>query len=341
MRDMKAISQKYFEGRATEAEQVELLKWLRQKENMSAFRICRSEWEAGLKGEGMQPENQEAWYRIQDRLFSNSYEGWNRKVRIFSAFKYAALVIFMVSLGTVIFMISGKKTTIAEVETTVVADNGQISKIILPDSSIVWLNSGTTLSYSNLYSFDNRNLKLNGEAWFQVRKNKNVPMVVNCAGLFVKVTGTSFNISAYQEYGKIDVVLETGAVEIYEYPEGDPVCRLMPGELAEFTRTNRKMEVSKVNTAKYRSWKEGMVNFYNLRLEEIVFRLEKRYNQRFLIDEKIKAIPLTFTIKNESLESVLNLMSRIAPVSAVQKEELIYLNFDKNKAIRMEKRPIK
>jgi transmembrane sensor len=335
---MKSIIFKYLEGRASDAEQAELMGWLRHKENLYTFRECKKDWENSLRGVKTPQEYQDLWDRIQSSLFRKSFEVWERQARFNAILKIAAVFLLLFSIGTVYYILSGKKEKSAEYITTIVADNGQISKIILPDSSLVWFNSGTTLSYSNLYAIKNRDLLLNGEAWFQVRKNENLPMVVNCSELYVKVHGTCFNVSAFKGYDKIDVVLEKGLVELYENLNGEPVCRLKPGELAEFNRNNHALITKNVNTTRYSSWKEGMINFYNLRLEEVVMRLERRYNQQFMIDKRIKDIPLTFTIKNESLENILKLIERIAPVSAVQINNQINLNYDHNKALRMEKK---
>ncbi len=335
---MKPIIQKYLEGVATEPEQQELLSWLRKKENQSLFRKYKSDWRASLEEENRIENNQESWKQLQNKLFRKSYEGWQRTFRLLSVYKYAAVLFFLVSISSILALVFKKPVAPREIVSTVVADNGQISKIILPDSSLVWLNSGTTLSYSNRFALENRNIQLDGEAWFQARKNEALPMVVNCSGLFVKVLGTSFNVSAYKGFGKIDVVLERGLVELYRDPGKAPVCQVKPGELAEYDRLQGTVAVSKVNTAKYKSWKEGMINFYNLRLDEVVLRLEKRYNQQFIIDEQIRAIPLTFTIKNESLEAVLNLMARIAPVSAIQEKELIQLRYGKISGRKEDKR---
>ena len=89
-----------------------------------------------------------------------------------------------------------------------------ISKVELPDGSMVWLNSGSEISYSNRFALDNRDVKLTGEAWFQAAKNTEIPMLVNSGEIQIKVVGTQFNVSAYPESGFIDVVLEEGTVQL-------------------------------------------------------------------------------------------------------------------------------
>ena len=95
--------------------------------------------------------------------------------------------------------------------------------------------------------------------------------------------------------------------------------------------------VSEVNTSRYTSWKDGIINFYNLNLEEVVMRLETRYNQKFEYDAEVKDNLYTFTIKNEPLHEILRLMENITPIKAEQKDELITIKLDKNKKREVER----
>jgi transmembrane sensor len=86
-----------------------------------------------------------------------------------------------------------------------------------------------------------------------------------------------------------------------------------------------------VNTARYTSWREGIVNIYDLSIEDLVRRLEKRYNQKFELTPDVKKLRYTFTIENEPLEDVLKLMERITPVKVKQTDETIKIDIDKRK----------
>jgi transmembrane sensor len=147
----------------------------------------------------------------------------------------------------------------------------------------------------------------------------------------VKVLGTKFNVSAYPSSANIDVVLESGKVELLSTAVESFQYQLKPGERATFDKSNRGLNVSNVNTAKYTSWKDGMINIYNQPLEELVKRLETRYNQKFRYSETLKDYHFTFTIKNETLDETIKLMEKIAPVKAVQKEDIIEFKLDEKR----------
>jgi ferric-dicitrate binding protein FerR (iron transport regulator) len=107
--------------------------------------------------------------------------------------------------------------------------------------------------------------------------------------------------------------------------------KIKPGELAKFDKTNRRLLISNVNTSKYTSWKEGIINIYNQSLEELTERLEVRYNQKFKLDNEVKNFHFTFTIKNESIDEIIKLMEKISPITAIQKKDTIIFKLDKNR----------
>jgi ferric-dicitrate binding protein FerR (iron transport regulator) len=147
----------------------------------------------------------------------------------------------------------------------------------------------------------------------------------------VKVLGTEFSVSAYSEDENIQVVLEKGKVELTSASDSRFKQEMKPGEMASFSKVKKELAIATVNTNLYTSWKDGLINIYNLPLSELVIKLEKRYNQKFEVDEAIKSMPYTFTIKNEDLSSVLSLMEKITPVVAIQDKNVIKLKHNKTK----------
>lgn len=334
---MKEIIIKYLEGRATEAEQAELLEWLRIKKNRIDFNSVSLVWKKSLNDQEYPGKSEETWNKIQAVLLQKSYNGWQKTKKLNQLFRIAALFFLFLSIGilTYYFTTSGIKKT--EQYTSVIAENGHISKVELPDSSVVWLNSGSKISYSNSFALTNRNINLTGEAYFQVTKNKKLPLIVTNGELQVKVLGTQFNVSAYPECGEVSVVLESGSVEMLNPNIESFHLKLKPGERAVFNKTSNKLQVSNVNTSKFTSWKEGIINIYNQTLEEVVEKLETRYNQKFILDNEVKNYIYTFTIKNESLDEIIQLMEKITPVKAEQKNDTILFKTDKNKQKRVER----
>lgn len=318
-------------GKSSETEQNELLEWIRLDDHLSEFQDTTKEWKNEITSEPISSEYQESWNKIQKMLLGRMQSDLQRTQRRLNFFKYAAILVLLISIPALVFFYSQSNTISPLTYTTVSADYGQISKVLLPDSSVVWINSGSTIRYDNQFSSTNRNIELIGEAFFKVHKNKELPMHVNSADMVVKVVGTEFCMSAYPEENSIFVVLEKGKVELSSTTDSNFKQEMSPGELLSFNKKNKEYLLNTVNTVLYTSWKDGLINVYNLPLKELIVILERRYNQKFIIDESIKNIPYTFTIKNENLHSILSLMEKITPVDALQKGNVIELKYNMNK----------
>ena len=332
---MESIIKKYLSGRSSALEQKELLQWLRLDNHPSIFQKVKLEWENEVSKEEIPSEYRQDWAEVQNLIQRNmQYELFSVRRKL-NFFRYAAIFITLVLVPSLIYLMqSGKAPPSQLVYTTVAADNGQISKVVLPDSSVVWINSGSSVTYNNQFSVKNRDINLLGEAYFKIHKNKELPLLVNISGLQVKVLGTEFSVSAYTEEPNIQVVLEKGKVEISQIYNTSAKQEMKPGELASFSKEKKELVITKVNTHIYTSWKDGLINIYNLPLSELVLKLEKRYNQKFEVDESIKNMPFTFTIKNENLNNVLSLMEKITPIEVIQHGNVIELRNNKNRKMQ-------
>ncbi len=328
---MKEIITKYLEGRAIPEEQVKLLHWLRDKNNKLFFKNYKVDWKNSSDSELLPKGSEKSWHAIQETMLQSSYSRWQKSRNMYTIFKIAAIFFFVISLAGTAFFISSRNKLTSDFYTRVVADNGQISKVQLPDGSMVWLNSGSEISYNNLFAANNRKIELTGEAFFQVTKNEKLPLVVNSGEIQVKVLGTRFNVTAYPESEKIDIVLEKGKVELLNSNLPSFQYFMKPGEMASFSKVDCKLALSSVNTSKYTSWKDGVINIYNQTLDELCERLELRYNQKFMYSDELRKYHFTFTIKNETLEETIDLMSKIAPIKTEQKGDVIEFEIDEKR----------
>ena len=332
---MELKIKKYLAGKSTAREQKELLNWLRIGDHLNEFNKIKSEWKNEILKKDIPSEIHQNWQKIQSNINLEIESKLQKTKRNLNLFRYAAIFILLISIPTIIYLFQFKSNNQQLTYTTIVANFGQISKVILPDSTTIWVNSGSTLKYNNQFSSTNRDIELIGEAYFKVTKNKKLPLIVKSGDLNVKVLGTEFCVSAYPEEKNIQVILEKGKVRLSSITNSNFKYEIKPGEMANFNKEKNELNISNVNTNLYTSWKDGIINIYNLTLSELVNKLEKRYNQKFLVDEKIKDLHYTFTIKNENLSSVLNLMEQITPIDAIQKGNVIKLKYNKNKATKI------
>jgi ferric-dicitrate binding protein FerR (iron transport regulator) len=170
---------------------------------------------------------------------------------------------------------------------------------------VVWLNSGTKITYNNNFGNNNREIKLIGQAFFQVTKNKEIPLVVHCNELKVKVLGTRFDVNAYSNNETISVALQSGSVELLHSKNESFQYELVPGEMAQYDIHSKKVFVKKVNVGRITAWTDGILYFNDSPMKEVLIQLERKYNIDIEVkNSKIYNSVFTATIKNETLEEI-------------------------------------
>ena len=230
------------------------------------------------------------------------------RLNSYSVLKYAAVFILAIGISSLFFYSQSHFFSPQRLEihyTTVFADNGQISKILLPDSSVVWLNSGTKITYNTNFAVNNREIKLVGQAFFKAAKNKKIPLKVFCNNIEIKVLGTRFDVCAYPNDKNINVVLESGKVEILNPKIKSFSYELNPGEMAQYDTLSGNVSMKKVNLERFTSWKDGILIFRDDPMSDVLVKLKRRYDLDIEVgNSDIYKSVFTATIKNESLEDI-------------------------------------
>lgn len=201
---------------------------------------------------------------------------------------------------------------------------GMRSEFILPDSTKVYLNSETSLTYPLAFNSRIREVKLNGEAYFEVAENTKVPFIVNTGRISVEVTGTEFKASNYKHENLMEVVLVSGAVNLYEgnYSETENVLTpLVPGERFRFDQKNKTMNIQEVDVEKYTAWKNGILMFRDDSMDDVVRRMNRWFNVDIrLTGPELTDYVYTATFEDESLMQILELLKISAPIDYTIKQ---------------------
>ncbi|MEJ2881549.1 FecR family protein [Pedobacter sp. GR22-6] len=152
---------------------------------------------------------------------------------------------------------------------------GQLTMITLADGSRVSLNSNSTLTYPKAFDGEQRELKLTGEAYFEVSKDKLHPFIVHANGLKTTVHGTSFNVEAFDK-APVSVSLVEGRVAVQAFSEGAE-WKLKPSQRAVFDPISKKIKVDTFDVAAVCSWKDGLLLFKNASFETIAQKIRNLY----------------------------------------------------------------
>lgn len=156
---------------------------------------------------------------------------------------------------------------------TISTPRGKDYELVLSDGTVVLLNADSKITFPTRFTGNCRTVKLVGEAYFKVSKNKHRPFIVETGNLYTKVLGTEFNLKAYP-HSDVNVTLIKGSVAVNA--EGKEVM-LKPGENAEYSE-NKDIEVTTVDTEGYIQWKDGYFYFDNVPLIDVVRDLGRWYN---------------------------------------------------------------
>lgn len=224
----------------------------------------------------------------------------------------AAAAVILLGLVTVNILIVNRQVARRSTTTYVTADNSK-GRFTLPDQTVVWLNAGSQLSISENFNRDNRRyVRLNGEAFFEVRKDSLRPFVVELGQMQVKVLGTRFNACNFEAFATNEVTLLSGSVEILSDRLKKPL-RLAPNESCVFNTQSQQFIIKQVTASNYCNWRNDSIVFENTPLADILTNLEHRYNVRFQVDPGVDTtIGLSFTLQPENLENTLDLTATLA-----------------------------
>lgn len=187
---------------------------------------------------------------------------------------------------------------------------GMQSSITLSDGTKVILNAGTTLTYPTAFTGKNREVSVNGEAYFHVVHINEKPFIVKAENINVRVLGTKFNVKAYEEEKDIEITLENGSIEVGMNSQ-DKYIKVDPGQQVLFNKLKQKFSKKQVKLDYYISWKDGMFHFNSMTFNDIARQLERRFNVHIdIASEQLKQIVYTGDfIRQENLEQILRVMT--------------------------------
>jgi ferric-dicitrate binding protein FerR (iron transport regulator) len=294
------LLQAYLQGILSENEESELTDWINSSDqNFQSFKKYIAE---NQFSQTHTDETNEAWQRIREKLKYRSKQSCNRKIILPNWLKVAALIAIALISGIFINRVSHNKPK-DQVWNKIIVPKGEKAQLILSDGSTVFLNSNTQLKYPSIFSENYRKISLSGEAFFNIKKKSSNPFIVETPEFNVTVTGTSFNLLAYNEDKENSVTLHTGSVTIARNGHN---YRISPGEKYILNNETKKSNIIRIDLEKSSLWKEGIIIIDNLDLKEIQKLLERKFNVQIKItDDKLKNIRYTGQFKpHENLEEI-------------------------------------
>lgn len=310
------LLQKFYSDTITDQELKSLFVWLNsEKGNMEYEMLSDERWLSGEFEICRDIDSSALFRRIETRRHEKKLVG--RKQFLVRLRNAAAIFILGLIIPLIYFSILQTAKTNEIGYHTESLSNEKVKKLTLPDGTAVWLMSGSTISYpSSFLENKTRNVSVKGQAFFNVAKDASRPFILNLGEVGLEVVGTSFNVMNYDDEDHIDVALKTGKVDLFrgEYNPGKQVVEMIPGQLVTYDKNKPEFYIADVKVDKYTSWIDGILQFHNDPLEEVLKKLGRWYNITIEVNNPdVSNFPFTATIKNENLEQVVELLRFSTP----------------------------
>jgi len=283
----------------------------------------------------------EVWnFRQNSRKIDNSlWDSVKRRIAVYdnrpkplfyttNLFKVAAVLVIILLSNFLVYTFREDPGQNEIAYQEIVVPRGNRMKIVLPDSTSIWLNNETKLKYASNFSSGNREVELSGEAYFDVHHDEKHPFTVKIGNQHIRVLGTRFSVTAYPEDKIIETSLISGSV-IFESDKkinGESEFRLNPGNSLLYDKNKNSITTQKIQSSFYQYWENGVYVFTDEKFENISIKIKRIFNVELVFqDDFLKHKTYTGTININ--DNIFTFMEAIRRTSA----EPIEYKFNKYK----------
>ncbi len=316
---------RYFSGEATEKEMQTLAEWLKSAQgNRKIFEEYRRTWfeiEGHYLDVRINPDQE--WVRFSEKIDSLPS---TPQIISFSPFfsrtlKIAAIVLLFLIPAFLIYQY------FATVQNQKILAELSVKETTLPDGTVVTLNAGSTLEFPEEFTQEIREVRLLGEAYFEVKPDTSKPFIVTSGNVRVMVLGTAFNVDTQEQKGSMEVVLSRGKVSVYFAGKSKEQTVLAPGEMAEIFKDQSMIRKNLNMDENYMAWKTKKLVFTNKSLGIVVQDINNMYHSDIrLMNPDLASCRLTATFDHQTLESILNVLRSTLDISITRTGSTVEIN---------------
>jgi ferric-dicitrate binding protein FerR (iron transport regulator) len=277
----------------------------------ASFQAMQEIWFAsGSAGHAGRFNKDTAYTRFLNRTGNRSKAGKQTALRRFIYGAAAIALLFIVSYAS--YRLGGEQLKSRFADMAVEAPLGSKIKMFLPDGTLVWLNAGSKITYSQGFGVNERNISLTGEGYFEVAKNEKIPFYVKTREMHVKVTGTKFNFSNYPDNEEAIVSLIEGKVTANNILGKNEQVNMSPDQKVFLNKKTGQMRILAQKAQLAAEWTNGRLFFDEELLPDIIKELERSYNVHIrLADRSLETFRFygDFTRKEQTIEEILDLLA--------------------------------
>lgn len=256
-------------------------------------------------------EIHDSWLRLLDKRKSRQRKRYSLLTRIST---YAAVAMFAAAITSTVFIFSSREYD-DRITSYVGGDGLEADVVVLPDGTRVSLGTRTSFSYDSRYGKSERIVQLEGEAYFEVAKDKDKPFIVKTKEQSIEALGTKFNVSAYPTDSLLTTTLLEGSVLLTTQNLLHPTV-LKPNEQFVYNKRTRSALLQQVDANRFVSWTTGYYYFPEQSLEAILYRLSHVYGVQFTVkSEALNRRTFTGTFyRGQSIKDIMEIIHLSIPI---------------------------
>lgn len=303
---MKELYRKYINNTLSSKELAELKKISDIESDNDLFEILSEEWEN--VNENQVHVDDSKMYRIKEKLDRRIFLKSKSLDIYYKIARWAAFILLPLFIISTFYFYNENSKMESE-EMVVSTGDNEKATIILPDETLVTLNSNSRLSYiPRLYNGKLRQLSFSGEGYFVVSKDKNRPFSIDSKGLRVEVLGTTFNLSVKEQDSDAELYLESGSVRFTSILKNQAIV-LRPNEKITMNKFTGEMTVNYESVNEATAWKRNEMVFHNVPLHKVIREIESVYKVKIKVScDSLDAF--TGTLVTNDLNGVLEVLGR-------------------------------
>lgn len=311
-------------GESSSDDILSLSEWLNESEkNRDEFRRLKNYWDADVAfkhsvAPAFSADKLQQKINVQKRQAARR-QLWRNAIPVIAA----ACLLFIFSTAFFLYNTKGHTT-----EHYTLLAGGHTSHFTMEDGTAITLNKNSRLSYSDKYGKDSRNVKLEGEAYFEVEKDSGKPFQVEMNGASITVLGTHFNVKADAESDDITATLVEGSIR-FEGAKQNIV--MTPNQQLTFSRSTNKVDIQQIDTDTFTAWKDGLLKYKSIPFTQLIENLKDMYQVEIRIDDERLADPSvtvsgTFD-QEQSAEQILKVISYSLPIRWTKKNGVYHIQY--------------
>lgn len=328
IKEIDRLILKYLEGEASKDEKIALYRWIElSEENKTHFKEAQELWLSTQAILAPKEDTEKALQRFRSKIKNYNRRGKTFRKPLYYITQCAAIIVILLGLYY-FFTRESNSEQYACVEMAI----GNKGCITLPDSTVVWLNSGSKLTYPSRFSDKKRKVRLNGQAYFKVFHKEDQPFVVETNDMDIKVLGTSFVVKNYIRDEIIETALVDGHVEVYFPNSSVPPITLQPAEQVTYSRKTKETKIyTRKDSSLYHIWAQEKLLLSNCELTEVIEKLGAWYNVTMTCTNTSPApVYMTLTVRTEPLKEILQTLKSIAPIDYRFNNDTVYIEHKPN-----------